>query len=566
VLTLAESLSIPVGGNGLILGIASGDIQVLEVGVEVVSFDNSNGTGQLQTNSFWFDGGGNFVDVNVVLDLSTINMVVLPSNNIQVSGSTLTMNQYVPVEVKQSDFVKAIFQMYNLYIEQDVDNPYNLILRHRDEYYDSGAEKDWSQKLSKDRPQELMFLPDVTNKKLKLTYAPDEDGPNVAYTQATGEIYGQIEYTFENEYVKDVDVKELLFSPTPIYRTVFGAYVPAIVGAAPNVNIRILYDGGVGTCQPYDIVEFGTTGEFGLTNYPMIGHFNDPLYPTFDINFGTNDYYFYEVGTLTNNNLYNLYWRRTVNQINVGKMLIGYFDLDEVDIQSLKLNDRIYIDNSWWNINKIADYNANNNQLTKVELISVDTEIDLARFQVGNGNPIGDTITAVGIDSVLRSMAANSNVIMPGADVLIKGKGNTVTAGTKGMIVGDGQVLDNDGMVVSDLTVTGSINGAVVVNYAKYISTLLQSSTTDPLATVLENTLGDIVWTRFATGVYRGTLTGAFPDQDRTYVVFNNTVGPSACTAAWKDVNTIEITTYDIATAALADDLIGYSTIEIRTY
>lgn len=566
VLTFAESLPIPAGANGLILGIASGDIQVLEVGVEIVSFDNSNGTGQLQTNSFWFDGGGNFVDVNVVLDLTTINMVVLPSNNIQVSGSTLTMNQYVPVEVKQSDFVKAIFQMYNLYIEQDVDNPYNLILRHRDEYYDSGAEKDWSAKLAKDRAQELMFLPDVTNKKLKLTYAPDDDGPNVAYTQATSEIYGQIEYTFENEYVKDVDVKELLFSPTPVYRTVFGAYVPAIAGASPNVNIRILYDGGVGTCQPYDIVEFGSTGEFGLVNYPVTGHFNDPLYPTFDINFGTNDYYFYEVGTLTNNNLYNLYWRRTVNQINVGKMLIAYFDLDEVDIQSLKLNDRIYIDNSWWNINKISDYNANNNQLTKVELISVDTEIDLANFQTGNGNPIGDTITAVGLDSVLRSMAANSNVIMPGADVLIKGKGNIVTAGTKGIIVGDGQVLENDGMVVSDLTVTGSINGAVVVNYSKYIATLLQSSTTDPLATVLENTIGDIVWTRFAMGVYRGTLSGAFPDQDRTYIVFNNTIGPSACTAAWKSVNEIEITTYDIATSALADDLIGYSTIEIRTY
>jgi hypothetical protein len=566
VLTLAESLSIPVGGNGLILGIASGDIQVLEVGVEVVSFDNSNGTGQLQTNSFWFDGGGNFVDVNVVLDLSTINMVVLPSNNIQVSGSTLTMNQYVPVEVKQSDFVKAIFQMYNLYIEQDVDNPYNLILRHRDEYYDSGAEKDWSQKLSKDRPQELMFLPDVTNKKIKLTYAPDEDGPNVAYTQATGEIYGQIEYTFENEYVKDVDVKELLFSPTPIYRTVFGAYVPAIVGAAPNVNIRILYDGGVGTCQPYDIVEFGTTGEFGLTNYPMIGHFNDPLYPTFDINFGTNDYYFYEIGTLTNNNLYNLYWRRTVNQINVGKMLIGYFDLDEVDIQSLKLNDRIYIDNSWWNINKIADYNANNNQLTKVELISVDTEIDLARFQVGNGNPIGDTITAVGIDSVLRSMAANSNVIMPGADVLIKGKGNTVTAGTKGVIVGDGQVLENDGMVVSDLTVTGSINGAVVVNYAKYIANIFQSGTSDPSATVFENTIGDIVWTRLSTGFYAGTLSGAFSTANGTYIMLNGTTNPGLVTAYWYNPNEIRIVTQDTSLSALADDLLQYATIEIRTY
>lgn len=566
VLTFAESLTIPVGGNGLILGISAGDVQVLEVGVEIVSFDNSNGTGQLQTNSFWFDGGGNFVDVNVVLDLTTINMVVLPSNNIQVSGSTLTMNQYIPVEVKQSDFVKAIFQMYNLYIEQDVDNPYNLILRHRDEYYDSGAEKDWSAKLAKDRPQELMFLPDVTNKKLKLTYAPDDDGPNVAYTQATSEIYGQIEYTFENEYVKDVDVKELLFSPTPVYRTVFGAYVPAIVGAAPNVNIRILYDGGVGTCQTYDIVEFGTTGEFGLVNYPVTGHFNDPLYPTFDINFGTNDYYFYEVGTLTNNNLYNLYWRRTVNQINVGKMLIAYFDLDEVDIQSLKLNDRIYIDNSWWNINKITDYNANNNQLTKVELISVDTEIDLANFQTGNGNPIGDTITAVGLDSVLRSMAANSNVIMPGADVLIKGKGNTVTAGTKGIIVGDGQVLENDGMVVSDLTVTGSINGAVVVNYSKYIANIFQSGTSDPSATVFENTIGDIVWTRLSTGFYAGILSSAFPTADRTYIMLNGTTNPGLATAYWYNSNEIRIVTQDTSLGALADDLLQYATIEIRTY
>lgn len=567
ILTFAEVLPIPTVSNGLISGIASGDIQVLHVGVEVVGTQNGVTQGNGLGTNYWVASGGGFtfVDVNVVLDLSSINMVVLPSNNIQVSGSLLTMNQYVPVEVKQSDFVKSIFQMYNLYIEQDVDNPYNLILRHRDEYYDSGAEKDWSSKLAKDRPQELMFLPDVTNKKLKLTYAPDEDGFNVAYTQATNEIYGQIEYTFENEYVKDVDVKELLFSPTPIYRTVFGAYVPAIVGSAPNINIRILYDGGVGTCQPYDVIEFGSTGQFNQTDYPMIGHFNNPLYPTFDINFGTNDYYFYEVGTLTNNNLYNLYWRRTVNQINVGKMLTAYFDLDEVDIQSLKLNDKIYIDNSWWNINKIADYNANNNQLTKVELISIDTEIDLARFQTGNGNPIGDTITAVSVDTILRSITANSNVIMPGADVLIKGRGNTVTAGTKGVIVGDGQVLDSDGMIVNSLTV-GSINGAVVVPYSKYIATLLQSGTSDPAEVVLENTIGDIVWTRIATGEYRGTLSGAFPNQDRTYIVVNGTTDPGLCVASWYSVNAIEIKTRDTSLDVLADDLLGYATIEIRTY
>ncbi len=569
IFTFAESLDIPaVTNDPFVLSIDAADIQILNVGVQITTFGDAALSYQAQNQGVWRLASSLITPaaVNVVLNLSSINMVILPSNNIQVSGSTLLMNQYVPVEVKQSDFVKAIFQMYNLYIEQDVDNPYNLILRHRDEYYDSGAEKDWSQKLAKDKAQELMFLPDVTNKKLKLTYAPDEDSPNVAYTQATGEIYGQIEYTFDNEYVKDVDTKELLFSPTPVYRTIFGAYVPAISGQAPNVNIRILYDGGVGTCQPYDIIDFGTTGQTNQTDYPMIGHFNDPLYPTFDINFGTNDFYFYDTETLTNNNLYNLYWRRTVNQINVGKMLTAMFDLDEVDIQSLKLNDRIYIDNSWWNINKIQDYNANNNSLTKVELISVDTEIDLAPFKRRGGRPIGDAITSVGLDSVIRSNTSNGNIILPGADAIVLGRGNTVTAGTKGVIIGNGQTLENDGMVVSDLTVTGTINGETVVPYKKYIATISQVGTADPTVTVLENTIGDITFNRISTGFYEALSSNLFI-LGQMYLFLGN--GNGASSSIYENTtSSIYFDTRDLTSAGIptADDLLLNTTIEIRTY
>jgi hypothetical protein len=477
------------------------------------------------------------------------------------------MNQYVPVEIKQSDFVKGILQMYNLYVEQDIDNPYNLVLRHRDEYYDSGAEKDWSSKLAKDRGQDLVFLPDLTKKKLKLTYAQDEDEFNTLYTQMTGEIYGQIEYTFDNEYVKDVDVKELLFSPTPVYYTPFGAYVPAMIGSAPNNNIRILYDGGEQVCGPFDIVDFGTTGQYGVTNYPMLGHFNNALTPTFDINFGTNDFYFYQTESLTANNLYNLYWRRTVNQINVGKMLVAMFDLDEVDIQSLKLNDKIYIDNSWWNINKIADYNANNNQLTKVELISIDTEIDLVSFQTGNGNPIGDTITAVGTDSMLRTMSMNNNVIMPGADAMVFGRGNTVTAGTRGVLIGDGQVLEEDGMVVSNLTVTGSINGEVVVRYKKYVALMTQTGTAAPTVIVLENSIGDIVWTRDSTGIYEGTLTGAFT-LDKTYTMMSVVLVDGIVNVFRFSDDVVRVATTNLKNphADYHDSHLFNNTIEIRVY
>jgi hypothetical protein len=560
ILTFTDTFNIPAVTNGLIAGIASGDIQILEVGVQISSSNYNN-----NVNPIWYTATyPTPAAVNVVLDLTSINMVILPSNNIQVTGGTLTMNQYVPVEIKQSDFVKGILQMYNLYVEQDIDNPYNLVLRHRDEYYDSGAEKDWSSKLAKDRAQDLIFLPDLTNKKLKLTYAQDEDQFNTQYTQLTGEIYGQIEYTFDNEYVKDVDTKELLFSPTPVYYTPFGAYVPAIIGSSPNNNIRILYDGGEQVCGLFDIVDFGTTGNYNVTTYPMLGHFNNALTPTFDINFGTNDFYFYQTESLTANNLYNLYWRRTVNQINVGKMLIALFDLDEVDIQSLKLNDKIYIDNSWWNINKIADYNANNNQLTKVELISIDTEIDLVSFQTGNGNPIGDTITAVGTDSMLRTMTMNNNVIMPGSDAMVFGRGNTVPAGVRGVLIGDGQVLEEDGMVVSNLTVTNTINGAVVVNSTKYIATISQAGASAPTVTVLENTIGDIVWTRAAVGDYLGTLTGGFPDIDKTYLIIGQSQS-DRFSMNYIDSDNVNIITLDSA-GVNQDSLLAYTTIEIRTY
>ena len=576
ILSFAETLSIPavtnvVGGVNS-LSIDAADIQILEVGVEVKTFPSPVGNQQAYSqNAIWRKNIAPLyavpAAVNVILDLTSINMVILPSNNIQVTGGTLTMNQYVPVEIKQSDFVKGIIQMYNLYVEQDVDNPYNLVLRHRDEYYDSGAEKDWSSKLAKDKAQDLIFLPDLTKKKLKLTYAQDEDEFNTLYTQVTGEIYGQIEYTFDNEYVKDVDTKELLFSPTPVYYTPFGAYTPAITGSSPNNNIRILYDGGEQVCGPFDIVDFGTTGNYNVTTYPMLGHFNNALTPTFDINFGTNDFYFYQTESLTANNLYNLYWRRTVNQINVGKMLIAFFDLYEVDIQSLKLNDRIYIDNSWWNINKIADYNANNNQLTKVELISIDTEIDLVSFQTGNGNPIGDTITAVGTDSMLRTMTMNNNVIMPGSDAMVFGRGNTVPVGVRGVIVGDGQVLEEDGMVVSNLTVTNTINGDPVVHYKKYVALMTQTGTAAPTVVVLENTIGDIVWTRASTGLYRGTLIGAFT-LDKTYAMMSVTLTDGIVNVFRFSDDTVRVATTNLhsPTAAYHDNHLSNNTIEIRVY
>jgi hypothetical protein len=496
--------------------------------------------------------------VNVELIVNSVRIKITPTANIQVIGGILDINQYVPLKIKQSDYVKSIFQMYNLYADTDVDQPNKLILRHRDEYYDSGAEKDWSQKLMKDREQNLIFLPDLTAKKLKLTYKADNDSPNVVYTQMTDEIYGQLEYTFENEYVRDTDTKELIFSPTPVVATTFDAYVPALNGEAPKTNIRILYDGGEQTCGSWDLIEYGTTGELGITTYPMLGHFDDALTPTFDINFATCDYYYYSPSTLTANNLYNLYWRRTVNQINVGKMLVAYFHLTEADIQTLKLNDKIRIDNSWWNINKVIDYDANAEVPTKVELISIDTEIDLAPFVTNPGTPVSPPITASSHDTNLATRSVEANVNLSGMDVIVRGEGNNIGDGLRGLVIGDNKTLQEDGII------TPRINGAAAVAQT-YVALLTQSGTAAPTASVLAENIGIITWTRTAVGQYLGTPISPF-DALNTFVIIGNVEHDYIATAYVNSDGNIVVHTTKTQNHAHTDSKLLNSPIEVRIY
>lgn len=526
----------------------TGDLVQLEVGI-------------YQTYGAFF-GAGTVQPVNVVLTINSLRIRILPTANLQVIGGTLAINEYVPLKIKQSDFIKSIFQMYNLYAEVDTDQPNKLTLRHRDEFYDNGTEKDWTYKLMKDKEQNLLFLPDVTNKKLKLTYKADTDSANVVYTQMTDEIYGQIEYTFDNEYVKDTDTKELIFSPTPVIINSINGYVPILDGEAPKTNIRILYDGGVQTCGSWGLVEYGTTGVFNNTTYPMLGHFNDAVNPTFDINFGTCDYYYYSPESLTSNNLYNTYWRRTVNQINVGKMLTAYFDLKENDIQTLLLNDKIRIDNSWWNINQVIDYDANTSAPTKVELISVDSDIELAPFQTKPGTPTSPITSVDAVESTIVTKSLQSNGNLSGDDVIVKGTGNIIATGLKGIVIGDGKVLNQDGII------TPQING-ITFQTRGYVALLNQLSTSAPTVIEFSNTIGQITWTRTAVGEYLGTPLIPL-DTLTTFVTIGNVEHDYLASAYINTDGNVVVVTCKSGSGggghAHADSKLKNSPLEIRTY
>jgi len=564
-----------------IVGIDVGAIQIVQAGVDIKTL-NANGTinfGSSNPNAggglaFWQNSAGNFSGSapSIILDLTSIDLTIRPSDNIPLNSGITTMNTFVPEKIKQSDFIKSVFMMYNLYATADPDNENNLILINRDEYYDAGKAVDWTNLLMKDKEQSIIFIPELNNKKLRLSYKADTDSPNTVYTDVTREIYGQVEVTFENEYVKGIDVKELIFSPTPVQPTVFGAFLPLLNGAAPKTNIRILFDNGQVVAQPV-VIHHGyddTTSTNGY--YPYLSHFGgaDPFNPTFDINFAPCQYYYYQVAQNTNNNLYNSYWRRTVAQINGGKLLTAYFYLRETDIQYMELNDKIRIDNSWWSINKIIDYNANDSTPTKVELISLETEIDLPPFFGGNNEPVGPG-NGTQIQSIMDTYRSTTNVTTNNNDSIILGSGNVVGDGLRALVVGDGLSIETDGIATTNLTVTNTLNGRAVSDilptYTKYIALISQSSTAAPTVIELENTIGPIVWTRTAVGIYFGTLTGAFT-ASKTYVMLSNIETNSIVMAERRDANSIKINTTNLhsPTAAHHDSHLNNNTLEIRVY
>ena len=103
--------------------------------------------------------------------------------------------------------------------------------------------------------------------------------------------------------------------------------------------------------------------------------------------------------------------------------------------------------------------------------------------------------------------------------------------------------------------------------YKVYTALLSQSGTDAPTAVVLENTLGDIVWSRSEEGVYVGTLTGAFKE-GKTFLISkfktNSTDDPSSYSISDAGVNAVYVTSE--SSDVLQDGILYSTPIEIKVY
>jgi hypothetical protein len=293
-------------------------------------------------------------------------------------GTEIFMSTVVPKEYKQSEFLLDLAKMHNLYIYQDPTNEKRVILKTRDRFYADGSVIEWNDKIDMSTI-DIDFLSNSQNKIKKLTYADDSDDVLLkAYQEQTREVYGQLRYVFENEFTRDTDEMKTVLSSTPtIYAN--GLYLPYIDSEKPNNNVRILQI-GYPLEGDWQYVKFGAVSgiitpiKTPYTTYRHAGMvWPTPLDPELDISFGTPQYFAYPIERMTNANLYNRFYRNQLQILERGKMLKAKFRLTASDIATLEFNERIYLLESWWNINRIIDWDVTKPGLTQVELVSADS-------------------------------------------------------------------------------------------------------------------------------------------------------------------------------------------------
>jgi hypothetical protein len=417
-------------------------------------------------------------------------MIIIPRVDTYGFGGLVNFKDFIPAKIKQSDFIKSIVNMYNLVIVPDATNDRRIIYKTRDDYYDGGIEKDWTDKIATDKGSDISFISNTNAKKITLSYKPDTDVVNKDYLLETKEVYGQLEYELQNENIKGVETKEIIFSPTPIDNTSFGTYAPMWPGQFPKCNIRILLDGGeqptgLAGAMTYDIIDYTVatveTGIFGIDTYPMLTHQDNPNTPLFDINFGLCDKYYHDFTSVTNNNLYSMFWRRTIGQVDKGKLFTAYFYLNEYDISILKLSDKIFVKDTWYNINSLQ-YDPNSFGPTKVVLMTIDDELAIDIIKPRPGLPLSGTVTVAVLSDLIYS---GLNWNYADSSVVIQGTGNVVVGDIKNVLaVGNNRMVDSSNTIYTENLVADNItlNGTDLQELFKSVDTV---QTTNATATTL---------------------------------------------------------------------------------
>jgi hypothetical protein len=220
-------------------------------------------------------------------------------------------------------------------------------------------------------------------------YKDDNDFYNEGYKKKYNIPYGSRLEDTSFQFAKDKQTIEIGFSPsvliqyqntdkvvTAIYKKSSGNAVDQEERMDSNIRIMMAKKmTGVASwfIRNNDATPASANLGDALTAYGYAGHFDDPVNPTKDINFGAASEIYFDPLTYPSNNLFNDYWSGYIAEIadKDSKLLTCHVYLTDLDIAQLDFSKPVFIDGVLWRINKVMDFDATSGELTKVELLKV---------------------------------------------------------------------------------------------------------------------------------------------------------------------------------------------------
>lgn len=332
----------------------------------------------------WFGTADSMTLTKGEFEVTTPNGVPVPIT----IGDTVDVNEKIPKNIRQIDFLLAIVKMFNLYVYEDKYDTNLIYLKPYVHFYstNNGNSIDWTGKLNRDKVIKVKPMSELNAKIYKFKYKSDSDFFNEQYRKRYNEGYGDRVYDSEFEFTEQVKEFEVVFSATPlvgyggedkVYSTILKqtGNAPTVTEETVDSNIRILQSKKITGVSSWNITtNDGATVLNTLTRYGYAGHFNDPDAPTDDINFGATRELFFILATGNlSNNQFNVYWSGYMAEITNkdSRLLTASFYLIPKDILTLDFSTYIYLDGLIYRLNSIKDYNASKPDDCIVELLKV---------------------------------------------------------------------------------------------------------------------------------------------------------------------------------------------------
>ena len=326
------------------------------------------------------------------------NSIIATTSSDQTTSDTLLGT--LRGELGQWDFLKGLITMFYLVTLVDEDTPNNILIEPYTDVFiptatggttlaNRGIQHDWTDKIDVSEIK-LTPLTDL-NRKTIFKFVEDDDDYsfNQYKKQVGGHLYGSKKFPLvpdDRFNILDGE-EEIVVEPfaATLVKALMSQYPQFITPAIYAINNdveegfenspRIMYNNGIkSTGASYYIPEQNGVVSSNETNFLQFSHLTE--IPTSSATPSTTiDFHFGICQLLTGdaptpNNLFNLYWLPYYSELynpNTRTMTLKV-NLSPADINTFKFNDRVFIKNRVFRVNKI-DYKPND--LATVEFILI---------------------------------------------------------------------------------------------------------------------------------------------------------------------------------------------------